>query len=187
MHKLDSIAEKVKVCQKCKLCETRTNAVPGKGKFDAEVIFVGEAPGRNEDIHGEPFVGAAGKRLDMILEDTGINREDVYITNIVKCRPPNNRNPLENEILACKNYLMKQIEIINPRIIVTLGKYALLHFIPNGKISLDHGRNIPWKNRILYPIYHPAAALYNPKILETLKLDMSRIPELLRSTLSKKK
>ena len=105
MRKLDDIAEKVKVCQKCKLCETRTNAVPGKGKFDADVIFVGEAPGRNEDIHGEPFVGAAGKRLDMILEDTGIDRDDVYITNIVMCRPPNNRVPSKKEEDACNYFI----------------------------------------------------------------------------------
>ena len=104
MHKLDEIAEKVKTCQNCKLCETRTKAVPGKGRFDADVIFVGEAPGKNEDVHGEPFVGAAGKRLDMILEDTGIIREDIYITNIVKCRPPKNRVPSKKEEESCNDF-----------------------------------------------------------------------------------
>ena len=124
MHKIDSIAENVKECQKCELCETRTMAVPGKGNFDADVIFVGEAPGKNEDIHGEPFVGAAGKRLDMILEDTGINREDVYITNIVKCRPPKNRVPTKKEEEACNDYINQEIEIINPKIICVMGNTA---------------------------------------------------------------
>ena len=117
MHKLEIIAKDVKECQKCELCKTRTNAVPGKGRFDADVMFVGEAPGRNEDNHGEPFVGAAGKRLDMILEDTGINREEVYITNIVKCRPPNNRVPSKKEEEACNGFINQEIEIINPKII----------------------------------------------------------------------
>ena len=131
MHKLDEIAEKVKTCKNCELCETRTKAVPGKGRFDADVIFVGEAPGRNEDIHGEPFVGAAGKRLDMILEDTGINREDVYITNIVKCRPPNNRKPEPAEITRYSEYLRKHISIINPKILVLLGSTAMNALIGN--------------------------------------------------------
>ena len=186
LNQLKKINELVIKCKKCNLSSSRKNAVPGVGPSYATLMFVGEAPGSKEDEVGLPFIGRAGNLLEKLFIEVPIYREDVFITNVIKCRPPNNRNPLENEILACKNYLMKQIEIINPRIIVTLGKYALLHFIPNGKISLDHGRNIPWKNRILYPIYHPAAALYNPKILETLKLDMSRIPELLRSTLSKK-
>ncbi len=124
MHKLDEIAEEVKACHNCKLCETRTKAVPGKGRFDADVIFVGEAPGRNEDVHGEPFVGAAGKRLDMILEDTGIRREDVYITNIVKCRPPKNRVPTKKEEGSCNDFINQEIEIINPKLICVMGNTA---------------------------------------------------------------
>ena len=117
MHQLEKIAEKVRSCTNCKLCETRTKAVPGKGNFDADVIFVGEAPGRSEDINGEPFVGAAGKKLDAMLEDAGINRNDVYITNIVKCRPPKNRIPNDVEKSMCNEYLKDEIAIINPKII----------------------------------------------------------------------
>ena len=125
MHQLEKIAEKVRSCTNCKLCESRTKAVPGKGNFDADVIFVGEAPGRSEDINGEPFVGAAGKKLDVILEDAGINRNDVYITNIVKCRPPNNRVPSKEEEMACNDFINQEIEIINPTDYLCYGKYCI--------------------------------------------------------------
>ena len=124
MHRLEKIAEKVKSCTNCELCKTRTKAVPGKGSFDADVVFVGEAPGRSEDINGEPFVGAAGKKLDVILEDAGINRNDVYITNIVKCRPPNNRVPSKEEEMTCNDFINQEIEIINPKIICVMGNTA---------------------------------------------------------------
>ncbi len=152
MHKLDEIAEKVKTCKNCELCETRTKAVPGKGRFDADVIFVGEAPGRNEDVHGEPFVGAAGKRLDMILENTGIKREDVYITNIVKCRPPKNRVPTKKEEKSCNDFINKEIEIINPKIICVMG---------------------------IFVTFHPAATIYNQKLVDELKEDFKKLAKFL--------
>ena len=142
MHKLDSIAENVRECQKCELCETRIKAVPGKGNFDADVIFVGEAPGRNEDIHGEPFVGAAGKRLDMILEDTGIDRKDVYITNIVKCRPPKNRVPSKKEEESCNDFIKQEIEIINPKIICVMGNTAYGTLLDGKEITKNQLRKL---------------------------------------------
>ena len=138
-------------------------AVPGKGNFDADVIFVGEAPGRNEDIHGEPFVGAAGKRLDMILEDTGINRKDVYITNIVKCRPPNNRKPSASESDACMPWLNKQIELLSPKIIVLAGSTATESFLGvKEPISKIRGKWIEKDNIKYMPIFHPSYLLRNP-------------------------
>ena len=179
MHKLDSIAENIKVCEKCKLCETRTKAVPGKGNFDADVIFVGEAPGRNEDIHGEPFVGAAGKRLDMILEDTGINREDVYITNIVKCRPPKNRVPSKQEEEACNDFIKQEIEIINPKIICIMGNTAYGTLLDGKEITKNHGKIVEKDGRKFFVTFHPAATIYNQKLVDELKNDFRRLAEFL--------
>ena len=179
MHKLDSIAENIKVCEKCKLCETRTKAVPGKGNFDADVIFVGEAPGRNEDMHGEPFVGAAGKRLDMILEDTGINREDVYITNIVKCRPPKNRIPSKKEEEACNDFIKQEIEIINPKIICVMGNTAYGTLLDGKEITKNHGKIVEKDGRKFFVTFHPAATIYNQKLVDELKNDFRRLAEFL--------
>ena len=179
MHKLDSIAENIKVCEKCKLCETRTKAVPGKGNFDADVIFVGEAPGRNEDIHGEPFVGAAGKRLDMILEDTGIDREDVYITNIVKCRPPKNRVPSKQEEEACNDFIKQEIEIINPKIICIMGNTAYGTLLDGKEITKNHGKIVEKDGRKFFVTFHPAATIYNQKLVDELKNDFRRLAEFL--------
>ena len=179
MHKLDSIAENVKVCEKCKLCETRTKAVPGKGRFDADVIFVGEAPGRNEDMYGEPFVGAAGKRLDMILEDTGINREDVYITNIVKCRPPKNRVPLKQEEEACNDFINQEIEIINPKIICVMGNTAYGTLLDGKEITKNHGKIVEKDGRKFFVTFHPAATIYNQKLIDELKNDFRKLADLL--------
>jgi uracil-DNA glycosylase family 4 len=179
MHKLDSIAKNVKVCEKCKLCETRTKAVPGKGRFDADVIFVGEAPGRNEDIHGEPFVGAAGKRLDMILEDTGINREDVYITNIVKCRPPKNRVPSKQEEEACNDFINQEIEIINPKIICVMGNTAYGTLLDGKEITKNHGKIVEKDGRKFFVTFHPAATIYNQKLIDELKNDFRKLADLL--------
>ena len=175
MHKLETISEKVKVCQKCELCETRTNAVPGKGRFDADVIFVGEAPGRNEDKHGEPFVGAAGKRLDMILEDTGIKRDNVYITNIVKCRPPNNRVPSKKEEDACIDFINQEIEIINPKIICVMGNTAYGTLLGGKEITKNHGKVIEKNGRKFFVTFHPAATIYNQKLIDDLKEDFKKI------------
>ena len=179
MHKLDSIAENIKVCEKCKLCETRIKAVPGKGNFDADVIFVGEAPGRNEDMHGEPFVGAAGKRLDMILEDTGINREDVYITNIVKCRPPKNRVPSKQEEEACNDFIKQEIKIINPKIICIMGNTAYGTLLDGKEITKNHGKIVEKDGRKFFVTFHPAATIYNQKLVDELKNDFRRLAEFL--------
>ena len=179
MHKLDSIAENVKVCEKCKLCETRINAVPGKGNFDADVIFVGEAPGRNEDIHGEPFVGAAGKRLDMILENTGIERKNVYITNIVKCRPPKNRIPSKKEEESCNDFINQEIEIINPKIICVMGNTAYGTLLDGKEITKNHGKIVEKNGRKFFVTFHPAATIYNQKLVDELKNDFRKLAEFL--------
>jgi len=179
MHKLDSIAENVRECQKCELCETRIKAVPGKGNFDADVIFVGEAPGRNEDIHGEPFVGAAGKRLDMILEDTGIDRKDVYITNIVKCRPPKNRVPSKKEEESCNDFIKQEIEIINPKIICVMGNTAYGTLLDGKEITKNHGKIVEKDGRKFFVTFHPAATIYNQKLVEELKEDFRKLAKFL--------
>ena len=181
MHKLDSIAENVRECQKCKLCETRIKAVPGKGNFDADVIFVGEAPGRNEDIHGEPFVGAAGKRLDMILEDTGIDRKDVYITNIVKCRPPKNRVPSKKEEESCNDFIKQEIEIINPKIICVMGNTAYGTLLDGKEITKNHGKIVEKDGRKFFVTFHPAATIYNQKLVEELKEDFRKLAKFLET------
>ena len=181
MHKLESIAEDVRECQKCELCETRINAVPGKGNFDADVIFVGEAPGRNEDIHGEPFVGAAGKRLDMILEDTGIDRKDVYITNIVKCRPPKNRVPSKKEEESCNDFIKQEIEIINPKIICVMGNTAYGTLLDGKEITKNHGKIVEKDGRKFFVTFHPAATIYNQKLVEELKEDFRKLAKFLET------
>ena len=181
MHKLESIAENVRECQKCELCETRIKAVPGKGNFNADVIFVGEAPGRNEDIHGEPFVGAAGKRLDMILEDTGIDRKDVYITNIVKCRPPKNRVPSKKEEESCNDFIKQEIEIINPKIICVMGNTAYGTLLDGKEITKNHGKIVEKDGRKFFVTFHPAATIYNQKLVEELKEDFRKLAKFLET------
>ena len=181
MHKLESIAENVRECQECELCETRIKAVPGKGNFDADVIFVGEAPGRNEDIHGEPFVGAAGKRLDMILEDTGIDRKDVYITNIVKCRPPKNRVPSKKEEESCNDFIKQEIEIINPKIICVMGNTAYGTLLDGKEITKNHGKIVEKDGRKFFVTFHPAATIYNQKLVEELKEDFRKLAKFLET------
>ena len=168
----------------CALRVQATRAVPGDGSATAEIIFIGEAPGKNEDEQGKPFVGAAGKFLAEMLGDIGLKREDIYITNVVKYRPPENRDPLPEEIEACKQWLHEQIKLIDPKIIVTLGRHALEHFIPGGKISAVHGQAFRRAidgigTRIFFALYHPAAALYNGGMRETLKKDFRKIPKVL--------
>lgn len=180
---IEEIASEVLSCTKCVLSGTRTNAVPGDGSSTAAVMFIGEGPGQNEDEQGLPFVGRAGQLLDTLLAEVPLRREDVYITNVVKCRPPGNRDPEPDEVAACMPYLQAQIELINPRVIVTLGRHSMLRFYPAGKISNDHGRIIRIGKRVLLPIYHPAAALRNPRLNDTMREDMSRIPEAVREAL----
>ena len=175
MHQLEKIAKKVQSCKNCKLCETRINAVPGKGSFNADVIFVGEAPGRNEDAHGEPLVGAAGKRLDSILQDTGINRKDVYITNIVKCRPPKNRVPSKEEEIACNNFINQEINIINPKVICVMGNTAFGTLLGGKEITKNHGKIIEKDGKKFFVTFHPAATIYNQKLINELKKDFKKL------------
>lgn len=169
----------------CGLRETATQAVPGDGSAHADIMFVGEAPGKNEDLKGKPFVGAAGKFLSEMLASVDMKREDIYITNVVKYRPPENRDPLPEEIDACMPWLHEQIRIINPKVIITLGRHALEHFIPGKKISEVHGqafrRVFPDIGpRVFFALYHPAAALYNGSMRATLIDDFKKIPDLIK-------
>ena len=169
---------------KCELKKTATQAVYGHGSAESEVVFIGEAPGRNEDIKGVPFVGAAGKFLDEMLGIIRLKREDVYIANTVKCRPPENRDQLPEEKNICYPWLLEQIKCLQPKLIVTLGKHSMELFLPNQKISEIHGkalrREIPELGKcIFYTLYHPAAALYNGGMRETLIKDFKRIPKVL--------
>jgi len=171
-------------CTRCALAGGRTQVVFGSGDPNADLMFVGEAPGFHEDKQGVPFVGAAGKLLDQLLAGIGLTRPDVYVANVLKCRPPGNRDPMPDEIEACESHLWKQIELIRPRVVATLGNFAtkLLSGRPTG-ITRVHGQEqettLGGSRVLLYPIYHPAAALYTPRMLEVLKSDFARIPELL--------
>jgi DNA polymerase len=175
------IAAEVKVCTKCRLSETRTNAVPGEGSITARIMFVGEGPGQREDATGRPFVGQAGKLLNQLLEQAGIPREDVFITNIVKCRPPQNRVPLADEVIACNDYLMGQIASIEPKFICPLGGAALATLLgPDLKISQVRCQ-VFRKSGILYvPLYHPAAALHRGALRETLFNDILKLKDLIK-------
>src|SRR5947209_11051528 len=176
--------DEAKDCQRCPLAETRTNVVFGAGDADADLMFVGEAPGANEDRMGLPFVGQAGKLLDRLLEEIGLERGQVFIANLLKCRPPGNRDPQPGEIEACQEYLMRQVGLIEPKMVCTLGNFStkLLRGDSTG-ITRLHGRAevrmIGPRAVRLYPLYHPAAALYTPSMLETLRSDFQRIPQLL--------
>lgn len=176
---LDEFNQEVLKCEKCELSKTRTNVVPGEGNSKAEIMFIGEGPGKNEDELGRPFVGAAGKLLDELIGSIGLKREDVYIANVVKCRPPNNRDPLPVEVDSCRDWLDKQVEIINPKLIILLGRHSMDRFLPNLKISIDHGKPKRFNGRVYMPIYHPAAALYRRQLLEDLKRDFKKIPKIL--------
>lgn len=160
-------------------CVTATQAVPGEGNADAEIMLVGEAPGKNEDLQGRPFVGAAGKLLDELIASIGLQRSDVFIGNVLKHRPPANRDPKPAEIHHEWPWLQAQVEAIQPKLIVLLGRHAMDRFLPNGKISLDHGRGKRYRGQVYYPVYHPAAALYNGSLKQTLFDDFAGIPNLL--------
>ncbi|MEK7595546.1 MAG: uracil-DNA glycosylase [Patescibacteria group bacterium] len=183
---LSQIEKAVKTCKKCRLCKGAKNAVPGEGDINSKVVFIGEAPGANEDEQGRPFVGRAGKLLDDMLRGIGLKRESVWIGNIIKHRPPENRSPMADEVRACSPYLEAQLKAINPKIIVTLGKFALEFFDKEGKISRDHG--VPKKigNFIVYPLYHPAAALRNPAVDQVLRSEFRKIKTLLSSPIELK-
>lgn len=173
---------KIRECTKCELSKTRTKFVFGGGSAYAEVMFVGEAPGKNEDLQGLPFVGQAGKLLDELLGSIGFDRSEVFIANVLKCRPPGNRDPKVEEINACKVYLMEQIKIINPKIICTMGRHSTQLLLNTDKgISGLRGNVYKINNRIIMPINHPAAALYTPSRMEILKQDFQKIRKIIDS------
>jgi uracil-DNA glycosylase len=176
---LDAIAAQVSVCTLCSLHQGRTRAVPGAGPVNADILFIGEGPGFHEDKQGLPFVGASGKYLEQLLDRIGLNRRDVFITNVVKCRPPENRDPLPTEVDICtKTYLFKQLDIIRPKVIVTLGRYSMGLFFPGAKITQIHGQ-VKWdNNRAHLPLFHPAAALRNDSLKPLLEADFMKIPSL---------
>jgi DNA polymerase len=174
------IDEEIRACTRCPLSETRTRAVPGEGPLDAEIMFIGEGPGFHEDRQGRPFVGAAGRFLEELLASIGLQREQVFITNVVKCRPPENRDPAPNEIEACvPYYLDRQIALIDPRVIVTLGRFSMARFFPGKSISRIHGQPRREGGRIIFPMLHPAAALHLRELRESIEQDMLKIPALL--------
>ena len=178
--KLDVVKQDVINCIKCDLCKTRTNSVPGKGNFSSDVIFVGEAPGRNEDLHGEPFVGVAGKKLSLALENAGVSREEVYITNTVKCRPPKNRVPTKIERETCQEYIKKEIEIIKPKIICVLGNTAFGSILGGTEITKFRGKVGKKENQLYFITIHPAATIYNQGLIEVLKEDIKKLFGLIR-------
>ena len=176
---LEELNEQTLKCKKCALCKTRMNVVSGEGSSKAEIMFIGEGPGKKEDEQGRPFIGAAGKLLDKLLAFINLKREDIYIANVVKCRPPGNRDPLPEEVEACRPWLDQQIKIIGPKLIVLLGRHSMDRFLPNQKISFDHGKPKRKNKQVYYPIYHPAATLYGNGLFEDLQKDFKKIPKIL--------
>jgi uracil-DNA glycosylase family 4 len=180
---LQTVAAEVIGCTKCRLCETRKNAVPGEGSKNAKVMFVGEAPGGEEDVQGRPFVGAAGKLLTELLESVNLKREEVYITNVVKCRPPNNRPPRKDETTACRAYLDRQVALMRPKVICPMGNSAIRAFIDSEK-SVTGLHGIPFEEESItyFPMYHPAAALYTASLREVMQEDFRKLRGLLDSS-----
>ncbi len=180
-QQLDEIAARILKDNICpELAETATQLVFGDGNPDSEIVLIGEAPGKNEDLQGKPFVGAAGKFLNEMLEMIGLNRKDVYITNIVKYRPPNNRDPLPEEKAVFLPFLQSQLEVIQPAVVVTLGRHSLNCFLPDLQIGQVHGQPKRYKGQVYVPLFHPAAALYNGAMRQTLIDDFNKIPEIIK-------
>lgn len=173
---LKIIASEVRICPRCDLASTRTQSVPGSGSPSAEIMFVGEGPGWHEDQQGLPFVGNAGKYLDFLLSQAGLVRADVFITNVVKCRPPGNRDPLPDEIVACGGYLDRQLAAIDPLLVVTLGRFSMARWFPGAKISRIHGQEKQFDRLMVVPMYHPAAALRATAVKNDLEADFARLP-----------
>jgi DNA polymerase len=181
LKEVETIAEEIHACTACGLHETRTQAVPGSGTSDAQIVLVGEAPGAQEDKTGLPFVGRAGKLLDQLLESIGLDRSQVYIANVIKCRPPDNRPPRKGEIAACRHFLDRQLAAIRPKLVVTLGRFSLNHFCPEANITQVHGQVQQAGDLLIYPVYHPAAAFHRNAWRQALGEDFARIPEILAS------
>ncbi len=179
MSALTELYQEIASCRSCKLAESRTKAVPGEGPEDASLFFIGEAPGWNEDQQGRPFVGQAGTYLEHLLRLIKMNRNQIYIANVIKCRPPQNRDPLPSEIMACQKWLDQQIQIIKPKMIVTLGRYSLARYFPKESIGKVHGKARRLSGVIYYPMYHPAAALHQNSLRNSIEADMLKIPNIL--------
>ena len=179
MSQLTELYDQVRACEKCQLSQSRTLAVPGEGPEDARILFIGEAPGFHEDRQGRPFVGAAGQYLTELLAKVGLKREEVYIANVIKCRPPGNRDPQPDEIAACRVYMDRQIDLLRPRLVVTLGRFSMERYFPGASISRIHGQPKRVGSVIYYPMFHPAAALHQPRWKSLLDEDFARIPGLL--------
>jgi len=184
---LETIKQNVINCTKCELCKTRTNSVPGKGSFQSDVIFVGEAPGRNEDREGKPFVGAAGKKLSAALEEAGVSREEVYITNIVKCRPPNNRVPNTDERNTCQDYIRQEISIIKPKIICILGNTAFNSMLGGSEITKFRGKVVRKDSQLYFLTVHPAATIYNQELITVLNNDIKRLFDIIKELKNNRK
>ena len=185
-RKLKAIRQEVVECTKCELSKTRIKSVPGKGNFKSDVIFVGEAPGKNEDLNGEPFIGIAGKKLSIALEEAGILRDDVYITNIVKCRPPKNRVPNTTERSTCQEYLKQEISIIKPKIICILGNTAFNSLLGGSEIIKHRGRLVRKEKQLYFLTIHPAATIYNQELITVLKKDIVKMFQLITKIKDKK-
>jgi len=179
MSNLTDLNKEIEACYDCELSKHRTRVVPGEGPEKVELLFIGEAPGWHEDQQGRPFVGPAGQFLDQLIASIGLRREQVYIANVVKCRPPGNRDPLPAEIQTCNKWLERQIELLTPKIIVTLGRYSMAKYFSNESISKIHGKAKMIDNIICYPMYHPAAALHQGNLRQIIEADMLKIPSLL--------
>ena len=179
MAALTELCQEIVNCQDCELAKYRSKVVPGEGSEEADLLFIGEAPGWHEDQQGRPFVGSAGQFLDQLLASIDLRREEVYIANVIKCRPPQNRDPLPSEIQACRKWLDRQIELIHPKMIVTLGRYSLARYFPNESIGKIHGKERKLGDVIYYPMYHPAAALHQGSLRQIIEADMLRIPQIL--------
>jgi len=189
---LEAIAAEVRTCARCKLAQGRTRAVPGEGNPDTEVMFVGEGPGQTEDAQGRPFVGRAGELLVRLLASIGWRRQEVFITNIVKCRPPGNRDPEPDEIAACAPYLQRQLEVLDPAVVVTLGRFSMGHFRPGERITQIHGTHAPApestgaRDALAYALFHPAAALRSTDVERQSYDDIARLPRVLTEARSRR-
>jgi len=178
---LEKVAQEVSVCEKCDLQFSRKKGVPGEGPSNSEIVFIGEGPGFHENMQGRPFVGPAGEFLEELLGTIGMTREDVFITNVVKCRPPGNRDPAPEELKACSPYLDRQLQAIKPKVIVTLGRFSMARYIPHAKISEIHGQPVKVHGMLVVPFYHPAAALHRPSLRPVVEEDFAKLPELIQN------
>lgn len=183
---LEQIAAEIRSCTLCELSRTRTHAVPGEGPERAPIMFIGEGPGLNEDQQGQPFVGASGKFLTELIQKAGLARDEVFITNVVKCRPPGNRDPLPDELVACDGFLKRQIDDIDPTVIVTLGRFSMAKWFPGERITKIHGQPKKFGARTIVPMFHPAAALHQGNLKPVIEEDFARLRSILDKAMAER-